>query len=245
VRVSLCEVTVLLPIFNKAHYFHFSFASIFNLSIYPSQVRILCYDDASTDKSVSVIKEYQQNYSKITLIEGFPNRGTLYSRIRLVEETQTPWMVFLDPDDEFYGNGLAEGFDLLKQTDVDIVQFGCRLTCPTCRALHPCWREPRRISVLTGANLTKYWLAGRVDAHLHRKIWRTALFQAGVRSITRDIRETRICRCEDGMLWVAVLLQFKGVYRYIATVGEIRHAGWPDNSASLSYQSKEDRKSVV
>jgi hypothetical protein len=92
---------------------------------------------------------------------------------------------------------------------------------------------------LDPGNLTKCWLSGRVDVHLHRKIWRTTLFQGAVRSIPSDIRERRVCRCEDRLLSGFVMLHLKGIYRYIRTVGEIRHYGWPDNSMSHAYQSGE------
>jgi glycosyltransferase involved in cell wall biosynthesis len=241
VRTVPCEVTVLLPIYNKAAYLSTSLPSIFNLSIDPTRVCILCYDDGSTDKSIEILREYQLTHPQITVIEGKINRGTLVSRIRLIEATKSPWLVFLDPDDEFYGSGMVEALDLIKQIDADIVQFGCRMVFRRQRRQSGCWREPHTTSLLTAASLTNLWLHHRVDVHMHRKVWRTELFQRTVSGMSAKIREMRIMRTEDILLYGHVLLQMKGFYKYIPTVGEIRHYGWGDNSQSQAYGTKAAR----
>jgi glycosyltransferase involved in cell wall biosynthesis len=236
----LCEVTVLIPIYNKAHYLGLSIPSIFNLSIDLTRVCVLCYNDGSSDNSTDVVREYQRHHPSISLIDGVSNRGTLYSRIQLVIATRTPWLVFLDPDDEFFGRGMVVALDLIKRTDADIVQFGCRQVYRDRDKMRLCWREPRRIVMATARNLTEYWLNGRVDVHLHRKVWRTELFQRAIWSMPEELREKRILRTQDVLLYGHVLLQMKGVYRFIPTIGEIRHWGWPDNSQSAAYQPKTD-----
>jgi glycosyltransferase involved in cell wall biosynthesis len=236
--VPAYEITVLIPIFNKAHYFDLSFPSIFKLPIDSTRLCVLCYDDGSTDNSVQRIREYQRLHPSITLIEGGVNRGTLYARIRLIEETKTRWLVFLDPDDQFYGSGMVEALAVINQTGADIVQFGCRQVYHRFGRSQRCWREPRQISVLDAFHLRKFWLKGFVDVHLHRKVWRTELFQQAVRSIPQDLRQKRILRCQDVLLYGHVLLLMKGLYRYLPTLGEMRFVGWPDNSQSSAYQAR-------
>jgi hypothetical protein len=239
IAVHLCEVSVLIPIYNKARYLKLSFPSIFNLPINAARVCVLCYDDGSTDNSVQLVRQYQRKHERILLIEGKVNRGTFYARIRLIEATKTPWLVFLDPDDEFTGSGMVEALDLIKQTGSDIVQFGCHQVIREGRRGSLCWREPRKNwSVLDSRRLKRLWVKTALDVHLHRKIWRTELFQRGVRLIPQDMREKRIQRCEDKLLSGHVMLVLNGTYRYIPTIGEIRHFGWPDNSMTETYQSR-------
>jgi hypothetical protein len=76
------------------------------------------------------------------------NRGTLYSRIRLIESTQTPWLAFLDPDDELSGTGLLAALVVAKRTGADIFQFGCRIVIRRQTMSSLCWREPAGIGVL-------------------------------------------------------------------------------------------------
>jgi glycosyltransferase involved in cell wall biosynthesis len=233
-----CEITVLIPIYNKARYLNLSIGSIFRLPIDPRLLCILCYDDGSTDSSTKKIKSLQQNNPRLFFLRSETNRGTLFARIALIEAVTTPWMVFLDPDDEFVGNGLVEAFQLAKSRKADIVQFGCRMALRFRPNLTRCWREPRRISVANRTNLIPIWLKGRIDVHLHRKVWKTELFQRAVSSMPDDLKEMRILRTEDTLLYGYVLLNMKGLYYYIRTVGEIRHYGWPDCSQSQAYQPR-------
>jgi hypothetical protein len=146
-------------------------------------------------------------------------------------------MVFLDPDDELVGSGLSEALQLAKSTNADIVQFGCRMVFFHSKNSVKCWLEPKRGSTANRTRLIHMWFHRRVDGDLHRKVWKTALFQRAVRSMPADLKEMRILRMEDALLYVYVLLNMNGMYDYISTVGEIRHFGWPDSSQTEAYQS--------
>jgi glycosyltransferase involved in cell wall biosynthesis len=231
------EATILIPIYNKAHYLNLSLPSIFRLPIDPHRICVLCYDDGSTDNTVSVIQQFQLTHPQLFLILGGRNRGTLYARIQLIEATRTPWLTFLDPDDEFFGAGLPEALEIIKKTGADIVQFGCRMVIRNKKSRMPCWREPIGIEEATPQVLTQLWLDGKVDVHLHRKVWRTDLFQRAVWSMPSWLKTKRILRSQDILLYGYVLLNMRGMYQYIKKIGEIRHFGWPDNSQSEYYQS--------
>jgi glycosyltransferase involved in cell wall biosynthesis len=234
-----CELSVLMPIYNKAAYLNVSINSIAALPIDPERICTFCYDDASSDESVEIIKTRQRTMSRLFLIRGTTNRGTLHARIRLVEAAPTPWIVFLDPDDEFTGSGVREALNLIKSTGSDIVQFGCRMATRNQKPNSGCWREPSGVSVLDRIGLRMRWVNGQVDVNMHRKVWRTDLFQRAIRGMG-DFRELRILRLEDTLLYGFVLLNMAGSYRYIKTVGEIRRFGWKDNSQSERYQPKEE-----
>jgi hypothetical protein len=244
-RKRSCEVTILMPIYNKAHYLSLSLPSILRMRINPRRVCTLCYDDGSTDNTVITIAKYQRRNPRLYLVLGDGNRGTLYARIRLIELTRTPWLVFLDPDDELIGSGVAEALDLINKTDSDIVQFGCRMVVRWQRRRGGCWREPINITSADRETLTELWLDGKVDVHLHRKVWRTELFQRAVAAIPEDVRAMRIQRTQDTLLYAYALMNMTRKYRYLPTVGEIRHFGWPDNSQSEAYQSKKETETQV
>jgi glycosyltransferase involved in cell wall biosynthesis len=201
------------------------------------RVCVLCFDDASTDRSSALLHEYEKRDRRFSVLREEVNRGTLYARIRLIEATTSEWLAFLDPDDELSGSGLPEALDLATKSDVDIVQFGCRMVYRARKRTVRCWREPSAITVLDRNHLTKYWLRGRVDVHLHRKIWRTEVFKRAVAAMPQHLRAMRILRMEDTLLSGYFLLHMTRKYQYIRTIGEIRHFGWPDNSQSATYQS--------
>jgi glycosyltransferase involved in cell wall biosynthesis len=233
-----CELTVLLPVYNKAHYLLMSLGSIQRLEQGHDRFCVLCYDDYSTDNSVAMIESYHKSnpLMRLKLIRGEVNRGTLYARIKLVEAARSKFMVFLDPDDEFYGQGVADALQLIKgESNLDLVQFACREVYRNRTGLHGCWREPRVTERIDQVELMKLCVGGKIDVHLHRKIWRTKLFQRAVNAMPEWLREKRVLRTQDVLLYAYVLLNMTGKYQFLTTVGEIRHAGWPDNSQSMAY----------
>jgi glycosyltransferase involved in cell wall biosynthesis len=232
-----CDVTVLIPIFNKAHYFQYSFPSIDRLPIDPTRVCILCYDDGSTDSSVEMLREFQLRNPRLFVIVGDRNLGTLHARIALIEAIGTRWAAFLDPDDEFIGSGFPKALDVAIQTDADIVQFACVQRIRNEPPLLDCWREPKGITEATPANLTELWLTGLVDTHVHRKIWRTEILKRAVSYMPDELRHSGIRQCQDLLIWAYMLKNMTGMYRFVNEVGELKHEGWPDNSQSQAYQA--------
>jgi glycosyltransferase involved in cell wall biosynthesis len=236
-RLPNCEITILMPIYNKAHYLELSLGSILKLP-HQNRICILCYDDGSTDNLHSTIQPFQNDNPRFRMIGDEKNRGILYARIRLIESVDTPWLAFLDPDDELYGSGLPRALEVAKLTGASIVQFGCRMVIRMQTNRMSCWREPVGITVLNVSQLTQLWLNKVIDVHLHRKVWRTSIFQSGVAEIPNIIRRKRIARMEDRWLYGYFLKKMTGEYRYIPDVGEIRHFGWIDSSSTEEYQSK-------
>jgi hypothetical protein len=86
--------------------------------------------------------------------------------------------------------------------------------------------KPRRIKRANRDRLTQQWLAGRVDVHLHRKVWRTELFQRALWSTPEDLKHMRIPRLQDLLLDGYALLNMRNMHYYIETLGEMRHYGW-------------------
>jgi glycosyltransferase involved in cell wall biosynthesis len=225
-----CELTVLLPIYNKAHYLNISLPSIVKLPINPARVCALCYDDGSTDGTPAQIARYQKENPRLFLIRNERNRGTLHARIALIEATVTPWMVFLDADDQFYGRGVVDALTAAIETGADIVQFGCVGAFRETTQSRRCWREPPRVFSANKTSLTQLWLNGYVDVHLHRKIWRTEVFQRAVSEMPAEVKRTYMVFSEDVVLYAYALLAMRGWLQYIKTLGMIRRFGWPDNS---------------
>jgi glycosyltransferase involved in cell wall biosynthesis len=222
---------------DKAKYLSLSLPSIVKLRVNHSRLCIICFDDGSVDNSLEILQTYR-NISVALLILHQPiSRGTLYARIQLIKATRTPYLAFLDPDDEFYGRGFSAALETITTSTADIVQFACRTVWQMRTERFVCWREPRNISLLTVRQLTSLWYSGKIDGHLHRKIWRTDLLQRAVSDMPETLQNLTILRMEDALLYAYALKIMKGVYRFIPIVGELRHGGWPDNSVSEIYQS--------
>jgi hypothetical protein len=71
------------------------------------------------------------------------------------------------------------------------------------------------------------------------------MFQRAVAAIPLELRDARILRMQDALIYAYVLKTMTGLYRYVPTIGEVRHFGWQDNSQSAAYQSLNATKNNV
>jgi hypothetical protein len=158
----------------------------------------------------------------------------------LVELTETPFLAFLDPDDEFEGRGVAVALHAIQEMNADIVEFRCRMIVPELNwSSIRCWRSPR----FRRANATQFadvFYAGLVNCHLHRKIIRTEVYKDAITAMPREVRERRLIRYEDRLHFAFLISKMKREYFYVHVMGEVRYYGLEDNSMSETYQSQAD-----
>jgi glycosyltransferase involved in cell wall biosynthesis len=229
-------LTILLPIFNKSPYLDRAFRSIYRLSLDRKQLTVICLDDGSSDNSTAIVELWQQSDLRVQLISLPENSGILSARIKLVEFTRTPWLVFLDGDDEFDGEGMVKALTLAIKKDADIVQFGCRLIARSGKK-YGCWREPRKARVLTAHDLRYRVIEGIIDIHVHRKVFRTSLVTRAIDAMPQRIKERKMLRWEDILMYVYIILNMTGLYYFIPDVGEFHYDKLPDNSLSIVKQN--------
>lgn len=85
-------VTLLVPCFNAARFLPRLHAAVAALTV--PFARVLCYDDGSTDDTVSVALTLG-----LEILTGNPNRGVAHARNQLVAAARTEWIHFHDADD--------------------------------------------------------------------------------------------------------------------------------------------------
>lgn len=233
------EVSILLPVFNKGKYLKQAFRSILGLNISRSQYEIVVVDDASNDTTYRYIQYYQKQTSNIRYFRNECNLGTHMTRIRCVMLTRTEFMVFLDPDDCFVGNGVQEGLKIIKEKKLEIVEFGCRETWRMRKyKFRRCWRDPGNITTASPERYVNLLFKGRVDTYLHRKVIRTSTYQAAIMKWPEYVRNARLIRCHDSLHIVSLASQMTTPFYNTPVLGEERHAGLKDNSSGEHYQPK-------
>jgi len=88
-------VSIIMPSYNTAEYISDSIKSI-QAQTY-SYWELIIVDDCSTDKSVEVIKSF--NDRRIILLQNSKNSGAAISRNYALREAKGKWIAFLDSDD--------------------------------------------------------------------------------------------------------------------------------------------------
>jgi glycosyltransferase involved in cell wall biosynthesis len=116
------SISVIIPCFNVENYIAENLDSVLKQEVMP--VDIICVDDGSTDKTISIIESYIQKYPQlIALYKNEGNKGAPFSRNKGMERSKGEYLQFLDADDILYENKFAHQQKLILKapTRPDIV----------------------------------------------------------------------------------------------------------------------------
>lgn len=93
----LPSISVMMVNYNYGKYIGEAIESILNQTFIDFE--LIIYDDASTDHSVEVIKEYQKKDKRIIYILGRKNKGEAYGRNQILKKARGKYIAILDSDD--------------------------------------------------------------------------------------------------------------------------------------------------
>lgn len=116
------KVSVVMPIYNASDYLRPAIDSVLNQTL--TDIELICVDDGSTDDSLSIIKEYQQQDDRVRIITE-NNAGPSLARNKGLQRVRGKYVIFLDADDFYDYNLLEKLYDLAeeKSLDITICQF--------------------------------------------------------------------------------------------------------------------------
>lgn len=118
-------VSVIIPAFNAGQFIEKCLTSICNQTY--RNLEIIVADDASTDCTVSIVRNMQEKDSRIFLIKLEENVGASTSRQTAVENSQGELVTFVDSDDWYCANDAIEKIvDIYIRNDVDCIMYGYR-----------------------------------------------------------------------------------------------------------------------
>ena len=112
------KVSVIMPIYNADEYLRQALDSVVNQTL--NEIEIICIDDGSTDKSLEILKEYQQNDSRIRIVTE-TNAGPARARNNGIRRARGEYVSFLDADDFIELDMLEQMYNEAKENDLEIV----------------------------------------------------------------------------------------------------------------------------
>lgn len=116
------KVSVIMPVFNVEKYIAKSIESVLNQTY--SNFELLIVDDGSPDKSINVVKKFNDDRIKIIhKSNGGLSDARNYGMIHATGE----FTFFIDSDDWIEPNLLEESIKAIKHNNVDFVVFGYSL----------------------------------------------------------------------------------------------------------------------
>lgn len=121
--MSEVKIICIIPCYNAENTIAKAIESIINQDY--TNWKLIIVDDASTDKSVKIIKKYLKN-PKITLLQNKTNRGCYYSRNRAlyyVKDKKWDWFTVHDSDDTSHPDRFKIYVDHILEGNYDYI-FG-------------------------------------------------------------------------------------------------------------------------
>lgn len=113
-------ISIVVTSYNYQEYIKDTINSILNQTC--SDWEMIVVDDASTDLSVEVIREFAKNDSRIKLIVNETNIGLAKSLQKGVETASGEWIAFLESDDMWTCDNLQKKADIIaKYPDIALI----------------------------------------------------------------------------------------------------------------------------
>lgn len=110
-------VSVILPTYNRARFLQKSIGSVINQAFIDWE--LIIWDDGSTDNTSEVVASFNDGRIKYFCED---NHGAAYARNRAIEKSQGKLLAFLDSDDEWRANKLAEQIEVMQtHPEIDVL----------------------------------------------------------------------------------------------------------------------------
>jgi glycosyltransferase involved in cell wall biosynthesis len=206
-------LSIVMPVFNVGPYIEEALESIVNQD-FVHDYEVILIDDASTDASLAVCREYAAERNDIIhLLESAENAGVSVARNRGLDHARGKYLMFVDPDDVLPLTALSDLFDAAEQYHADIVKGNLLLFDHKSQRHAP--DRVHRTRLVTNDNvLTSLYDHSAVRGHVGGKMFRRdklghIRFTAGVRMAEDLLYFSQMFAAAESL----VLLD-RDVYRY-------------------------------
>jgi glycosyltransferase involved in cell wall biosynthesis len=118
------KVSVIFPVYNGAKFIRTSIRSILTQTF--SNFELLLLNDGSTDDSLAVMQEFQDE--RIRIISNESNKGLIFTLNRGIEEAKGEYLARMDADDESFPERFRKQVHYLD-SHTDVALCGTLMTC--------------------------------------------------------------------------------------------------------------------
>ena len=117
----MIKVSVLIPAYNVEPYIHECMDSVLNQTL--KDIEVICVDDASTDGTLRVLREYEKKDSRVRVLCHEVNKGQSCGRNLALFNASGEYVYMLDADDYIEQNALEQLYQICKEDELDLVGF--------------------------------------------------------------------------------------------------------------------------
>ena len=127
-------LSIIIPVYNVENFLHEGINSVLNQKV--KDIEIICIDDASTDNSLKILKEFAEKDSRFVIIECKNNNGVSKARNIGIQQAQGDYIAFFDPDDILMEDIYSNLINHIITNNVDIAMCGFK-TFPDNKTIIP------------------------------------------------------------------------------------------------------------
>jgi glycosyltransferase involved in cell wall biosynthesis len=153
-RCKISEILVFVPTYNSEKYLRECLDSVLNQT-FQDWVCVIS-DDASTDKSIEIAREYEKKDSRFKVLTHEKNIGAANNWNRAKENNNCFATKILCADDYLMADALKEQLNILKRNKTAIVFSERYIVFPNGKKLHP--RLPKYASNISFNEAFKYYI---------------------------------------------------------------------------------------
>lgn len=199
-------ISVVVPAYNKETYIKQCMDSLVNQTF--KNIEIIVVDDASTDNTLQILRDYELRDSRVKIIAKDHNCGRHVARKTGVQKTSGDYVLFVDADDEIDLKACEVLYSYVTNNPADILHFGV--------SIHPEGKSDEDFAYSydqmyaqnngdqTGDNIIKSTFSSDFP---HWTPWNviTALFKGDlVRDAFKKTVSTRLSKAEDAYEYFAI-----------------------------------------
>lgn len=118
------SVSVLVPVYNAAPYLDECLKSLCSQSL--RNIELVCVDDASTDGSLAILREWAARDSRVKVVRADANGGLSRTRNLAMGHASGEYLLLVDSDDWLEPGTLALMYERAKTLDADKLVCGFR-----------------------------------------------------------------------------------------------------------------------
>ncbi|MBQ4352568.1 MAG: glycosyltransferase family 2 protein [Prevotella sp.] len=116
------KVSVLVAVYNGERFLRKCLDSLLRQTL--RDIEVICIDDASTDGSLEILREYAEKDERVVVMHLDENKGQAHARNRGLEKARGEYVCMLDCDDWMSDDALASAVEVFEaNADTDSVLF--------------------------------------------------------------------------------------------------------------------------
>jgi glycosyltransferase involved in cell wall biosynthesis len=116
------DLSIIIPVFNTEKYVRRCLDSIFS-QVFAGTFEVIAVDDASTDKSLDVLRNYQKNEERLKIVEHNINRKESIARASGMNVSTGDYVMHVDADDWLLPGALENLLNRIKKNKSDVLVF--------------------------------------------------------------------------------------------------------------------------